>query len=195
MFVPGFLPALRRTVHLARSSSQCRVARDTWKSGQCRAFSRRPEALDSDGTKKPRPKTVPVSKITLVSPDNSVTMTVLEEAQRLAKRRNLTLVKVDDVKDKTRAVYKLVNSADILEEDATSVEDTTAQKLKKGTKIFYISGKITEHDLQTKIKNMVRLLSKGHKVKIFVTLDGSDGVSSVIPPYFLIYSSRLVKTK
>lgn len=184
MIVPGLLPVLR-AVHLTRSFSRCRVIRDIWRFGQCRAFSRRPEELDSDGVKKPRPKTVPVPRITLVSPDNSITVTVLEDAQRLAKRRNLTLVKVIDLDSKTqRPLYKLANSTDVLEEDVIDEEDTknvdrAEQKSSKGTKLFYISAKITKHDLQTKTKNVMKLLSKGHKAKIVITLDGVDGVSSV----------------
>ncbi|XP_071558397.1 uncharacterized protein [Temnothorax nylanderi] len=186
MFVPGLPLALRRAVNLSQSFSRCRVARDTWKSGQYRAFSRRlpEEFLGSDGTKKPRPKTEPVPKITLVSPDNSITVTVLEEAQRLAKRRDLTLIKVNDLDGKTqRAVYKLVSSTSILEKTETETEieeetksaDRTAQKSGKGAKLFYISAKITEHDLQTKTKNAMKLLSKGRKVKIAITLDGASG--------------------
>lgn len=117
-------------------------------------------------------------------------MTVLEDAQRLAKRRNLSLVKVDDVKGKTQQqVYKLVNNADIPEEDTKSV-DKTEKSRKKDTKLFYITGKITEHDLQTKMKNTVRLLSKGRKVKIVITLDSADGVSSVILPCFSVADQR-----
>ncbi|XP_077276018.1 uncharacterized protein LOC143904904 [Temnothorax americanus] len=182
MFVPGLPPALRRAVNLSRSFSRCRVARDTWKSGQYRAFSRRlpGEFLGSDGTKKPRPKTEPVPKITLVSPDNSITVTVLEEAQRLAKRRDLTLVKVNDLDGKTqRAAYKLVSSTSILEKTEIEKEsksaDRAAQKSGKVAKLFYISAKITEHDLQTKTKNAMKLLSKGRKVKIAITLDGASG--------------------
>lgn len=173
-------------MHLARGFGRCRVARDIWKSGQCRAFSGRPEEVGSDGAKKPRPKTVPQPRITLVSPDNSITVTVLEEAQRLAKRRNLTLVKVSDVEGKTqRAVYKLVNSTGILvdetEEDTGSKSaDRTAQKSDKTPKLFYVSAKITEHDLQTKTKNVMKLLTKGYRVKVAITLDGANGVSSVI---------------
>jgi len=179
MSVPGLPSALRRTVHLARSFSWCRVARDIWKSGHCRAFSGKPEELGNNGVKKPRSKTVP--KITLVSPDNSITVTVLEEAQRLAKRRNLTLVKVSDVEGKTqRAVYKLMNSTGILvgeteENTGSKSVDRTAQKSDRSPKLLYISAKITEHDLQTKMKNVMRLLTKGNKVKIAITLDGANG--------------------
>lgn len=181
MFVPGLL-ALRRAVHLRQSFSRYRVARDVWKFGQCRAFGRRPEPEDND-VKKPRPKTEPVPRITLVSPDNSTTVTVLEEAQRLAKRRNFTLVKISDLEAKTqRPLYKLVStSSGILGETDKDTKDTkdadrTAQK---GTKLFYISAKITEHDLQTKTKNVLKLLTKKHKVKIVITLDGANGVSTL----------------
>jgi len=183
------VPGLQRVVHLAQSFSRCRVTRDIWKFSQCRAFSRKPEEIGGDGAKKPRPKTEPVPKITLVSPDNSSTVTVLEVAQRLAKRRNLTLIKVSDPEGKTqRSLYKLVNATGILEETEEDTQDTksaekTTQKSSKGTKLFYISAKITEHDLQTKTKNVLRLLNKGNKVKIVITLDDADGVSSVIFPF------------
>ncbi|XP_012525317.2 translation initiation factor IF-3 [Monomorium pharaonis] len=177
MVVPELSPALRRAVHLVQSFSRCRVTRDTWRFSQCRAFSRKSEELNGDDAKKPRPKTEPVPRITLVSPDNSITVTVLEDAQRLAKRRNLTLVKITDLESKTqRPLYKLMNSTDVLE-DTEKEEDTkdnnrTAEKSSKSTKLFYVSSKITEHDLQTKAKNVVKLLRKNHKIKLVITLDG-----------------------
>lgn len=187
MFGSGLLLALRRAVHPCQSFSRCRVAHDIWRSGQCRAFGRRPEPEDDDVKKPPRPKTVPVPRITLVSPDNSTTVTVLEEAQRLAKRRNLTLIKVSDLEAKSqRPIYKLVSSTGILEEFDEDTKDAETDRrdkiVQKDTKLFYISAKITEHDLQTKTKNVLRQLTKRHKVKIVITLDGADGVSSVILP-------------
>ncbi|KYN06259.1 hypothetical protein ALC62_02751 [Cyphomyrmex costatus] len=185
MIVPELPSALHKAVHLAQSFSRCRVIRDIWKSNQYRTFSRRPEQMiDNNGIKKPRPKTVPIPKITLLSPDNLTTVTILEVAQRLAKRRNLTLIKVSDLESKTqRPLYKLVDNTGILEHFEKTEESKTdtkndhndAQKSSKGIKIFYISAKITDHDLQTKTKNMVKLLNKEHKVKIAITLNDSDG--------------------
>lgn len=175
MVVPRLTPTLRRAVHLAQNFNWCRVAHDTWKLGQCRAFNRRPNETGGDEvTKKPRPKTEPVPKITLVSPDNSTTVTVLEVAQRLAKRRNFTLIKVSDIEAKTqRPLYKLVNNTGVLEE--AEIDTKAVSKSSKGNKLFYMSAKIAEHDLLTKTKNVVRLLNKGHKVKVVITLDDADG--------------------
>ncbi|XP_011637284.1 uncharacterized protein LOC105427315 [Pogonomyrmex barbatus] len=178
--VPGLPSVLWRAVHLTRNFSWDRVTRDIWRFGQYRGYGRRFEELDNT-VKKPRPKTVPVPKITLVSPDNSITVTVLEEAQRLAKRRNFTLVKVSDLENKTqRPLYKLVNSTDILEKtdtiEATQDADETIQiKSNKYTKLLYVSAKIAEHDLRTKMKNLVKLLIKGYKTKVIITLDGVEG--------------------
>jgi len=176
MIVSELPSALRKIVQLAQSFSRCRVTHDIWKSNQCRMFNKRSEQTNDN--KKPRPKTEPIPKITLLSLDNSTTVTVLEVAQRLAKRRNLTLIKVSELEDKTqRPLYKLMNNANIFEEIK---EDKDAQKLRKGTKLFYIAAKITEHDLWTKTKNMMKLLNVGYKVKVAITLDAADGVSSVI---------------
>lgn len=158
--------------------------------GDVRAFSKRSileESNDVAPAKQQRPKTVPVPKITLVSPDNSMTVTVLEDAQRLAKRRKLTLVKVSDLDSKTqRPVYKLMSSSVFIEEVREKIEDDHRDNQKfKDVKLHYISAKITEHDLLTKMKNVVKLLNKGHKVKIVITLDGSNEVSSLI---FLTFS-------
>ncbi|XP_012062006.1 PREDICTED: translation initiation factor IF-3, chloroplastic-like [Atta cephalotes] len=173
MIVPELPPALRKAVQLVQSFSRCRVTHDIWKSNQCRMFNKRPEQTKSNDNKKPRPKTEPIPKITLLSLDNSTTVTVLEVAQRLAKRRNLTLIKVSELEDKTqRPLYKLMNNANIFEEIK---EDKDVQKLRKGTKLFYITAKITEHDLWTKTKNMMKLLNMGHKVKVAITLDAADG--------------------
>jgi len=134
------------------------------------------EAVDAmnDGTKKPRPKTVPVPKITLISPDNSIRVTVLEEAERLAKRRNLILSKITDCDSKTqRAVYKLMNNAQyegFEEIDDNKERDKNKQTL-KATKLFYISAKIAEYDLRTKLKKTIKLLKKHHKIKFVITLD------------------------
>ncbi|KYN21401.1 PREDICTED: translation initiation factor IF-3-like [Trachymyrmex cornetzi] len=181
MIVPGLPPTLRKAVHFAQSFSRCRVTRDIWKSDQCRTFSKRSEQTDSNGKKIPRPKTEPIPKITLLSLDNSTTVTVLEVAQRLAKRRNLTLIKVSDLEGTMqRPLYKLMNNTNILEhlektEEDTRNTDKAVQKSSKGAKLYYISAKITEHDLWTKTKNMMKLLNKGHKVKVAITLDGADG--------------------
>lgn len=168
---------LRRVVQRLDSSRLC-----------LRAFTERSiAALDAknEGIKKPKPKTVPIPKITLISPNDSITVTILEDAQRLAKRRNLILTKVTDLDSKTqRAIYKLtsnishVNRTEKATEAAEDVKNDDKDKQKfKEVKLLYISAKITEHDLSTKIKKVVKLLDKQHKVKLVITLDDSHEVS------------------
>lgn len=161
--------ALQRAVHLIRRLDHFRP----FSKGSAIAI------LDAnnDGTKKQRPKTVPVPKITLMLPNDSSTVTILEEAQRLAKRRNLILIKVTELDSKTlRPVYKLTSSSDYVEgsiEEAVEVpEDNDKDKQKlKDIKLLYISAKIAEHDLRVKLKNVVKLLNKNYRVKLAVTLD------------------------
>lgn len=178
----AFFRNLRRTVYFVENFNQCCVIHDL-RVYQYQAFSKKfslENVNDSTAVKKQRPKTVPVPKITLLLPDNSITVTVLEEAQRLAKRRKLNLVKVSDFDNKTeRPSYKLENlttNSTFFEE---SKEEDTSQDTQKsrGTKLLYISVKIGEHDLRTKIKNILKLLNKGRKVKIAINLDDAVDVS------------------
>ncbi|RLU19048.1 hypothetical protein DMN91_009406 [Ooceraea biroi] len=170
---------LQRAVHLVRRFDQCRCG--------LRAFSKKSiAALDAanDGIKKPRPKTVEVPKITLISLDNSITVTILEDAQRLAKRRNLTLTKITDFDSKTqRAVYKLLSNSDHIEEtdEIAEVEDKDKDEQKlRSEKMFYISAKIAEHDLKTKLKNIVKLLNKKHKIKLVIKDDSHENKTKSI---------------
>lgn len=72
---------------------------------EARAFASR---LTADGKEIPKNKTYE-TRITLIGPDNSVSITDLKNAQNVSLRRELKLVKVQDVDSKTRRpVYKLV---------------------------------------------------------------------------------------
>ncbi|EFN61446.1 Translation initiation factor IF-3 [Camponotus floridanus] len=173
MAAPRLLTALRRAIYRVQDFNKCCLI------GDVRAFNKKSILEENDdvaSAKQQRPKTVPVPKITLVSLDNSMTVTVLEDAQRLAKRRKLNLIKVNDFDSKTqRPVYKLMSSSVFIEEIGEKVEEDHGDKQKsKGAKLHYISAKIAEHDLLTKTRNVVKLLNKGHKIKIVITLDSSS---------------------
>lgn len=72
---------------------------------EVRAFASK---LTADGKEIPKNKTYE-TRITLIGPDNSVSITDLKNAQNVSLRRELKLVKVQDVDSKTRRpVYKLV---------------------------------------------------------------------------------------
>ncbi|KAM0735834.1 Translation initiation factor IF-3 [Formica fusca] len=183
MATSRLLTTLRRVVYHAQDFNKYCVTSDL--RDVRRAFSKKSILEQDDATvKKQRPKTVPVPKITLLSLNDSITVTVLEHAQRLAKRRKLTLVKISDLDSKTqRPLYKLMNSSVFIEEVEKNVEnDDKNEQKSKDTKLLYISAKIAQNDLLTKTRNVVKLLNKGHKVKIVITLDGinEDKTQSIV---------------
>lgn len=65
---------------------------------ECRSISVR---LTADGKEVPKRK-VFENRITLIGTDNSVSITDLKNAQNLSERRELKLVKLQDVDSKTR---------------------------------------------------------------------------------------------
>lgn len=70
------------------------------------SLSHRVNRLTVDGKQIPKVKNIE-NRITLISPDNSVSITDLKNAQNLSVKRELKLVKIQDVDAKTRRpVYK-----------------------------------------------------------------------------------------
>lgn len=95
-----------------------------------------------------------------------------EEAQLLAKRRNLNLVKIIDISLKTTLpTYKLMSKVQLLQEKNSSKQKKGIEKntLFKATKDFIFSNKIEQHDLEIKINKMIKLLNKQHKVRVYIT--------------------------
>ncbi|XP_067012245.2 translation initiation factor IF-3 [Anabrus simplex] len=116
-------------------------------------------------------------KITLLGVDGNLSVVSLEEAQKLAKRRDLKLVKITDVDTKTdRPIYKLMTGAQFFEEDLKE-RKLKAEKRKteiKREKLLTLSTKISEHDLQSRVKNMKKWLEKNCEAHIVITQDGSS---------------------
>ncbi|XP_073844816.1 mitochondrial translation initiation factor 3 [Musca autumnalis] len=123
-------------------------------------------------------------KITLMQNQN-VTVTSLEEAKNLAKRRSMHLVQVQKFDTKTqRPVYKLVSSAERLQEElsdlkgqdkdssSTSTSDKAAQK--KSEKTLNIGSRISDHDLASRLKNISKWLAKNNEVRILIQGNESD---------------------
>ncbi|XP_062559438.1 translation initiation factor IF-3 [Armigeres subalbatus] len=142
-------------------------------------------AVGNDETIK-KTKTTP--KITLVGPDQSVSIVNLDEAQKISKRRDLKLVKIIDVDLKTlRPVYKLMTSAEYLEEDLKRREEKKRSKQEaviKGDKLLSISARITEHDLLSKIHNVQKWLNKQYEVRVVVAGDGDKSKQEAIADTF-----------
>ncbi|XP_034181901.1 uncharacterized protein LOC117605100 [Osmia lignaria lignaria] len=129
-------------------------------------------------TVKKKKKTVRIPEITLMNIDGSITVTKLEQAEKLAKRHNFYLIKLPYIDTKgSRHIYKLVDHATYIREIGTSEKDKNKETNQNGkkdhkyksTKLFEISSKINKHDLDTKLNNINKLLNKDHIVKIIFT--------------------------
>lgn len=149
---------------------------------------KRLDSTDAENKKKleeqkqpSKPKKEKQIYVTLIGTDNNITVCTLEEATKLALRRNLKLMKVKDFDTKTsRPEYRLMTTAQYLEEDKKHREELKQKKSQgvKGEKIATVSHKINEHDLQAKIKMMKKWLEKNYEVRIVITGNaGEAGVS------------------
>ncbi|XP_011180090.1 uncharacterized protein LOC105210687 [Zeugodacus cucurbitae] len=114
--------------------------------------------------------TNPLSKITLVQPNQTMMVTTFKEAQKLAKRRELHLIKQQDFDTKTqRAIYKLVTAAEMLSEDVDeSAVDKKHSAEKKSEKSLTLGSRITEHDLASRLKHISKWLAKNHEVCVLI---------------------------
>jgi translation initiation factor IF-3 len=60
------------------------------------------------------------------------------------------------------------------------------------TKEFRLSAKIAEHDLQTKVRNVLKYLKKGHKIKLTIRFKGREMVHTDIGKEVLLdFAKRL----
>lgn len=120
-------------------------------------------------------KTNIIPKITLISGEN-ITITTLQEAEKLSKRRDLKLVKVVDLDAKTqRPVYQLMTGAEYHAEDLKQREKRKLDKQQslKGEKILLINSRITQHDLETQLRKAIKWLQKMYEVR--VVINGANG--------------------
>lgn len=145
-------------------------------------FSSKPitQTLEDPVTGEVKKKKSPIiPKITLIQ-GNNLTVTTLEEAQKLSKRRDLRLVKMLDLDTKTeRPVYKLMTGAEYHAEDIKQRELKKAEKEKnknalKGEKLVILSQNITEHDMGTNVKRILKWLTKPYEVRIIINGDSNN---------------------
>ena len=130
--------------------------------------------LQTEEEQKKKKKTPRIPRITLIHPDESVTIVLLEEAQKLAKRRNLNLAKMPYIDTKSdRDVYKLYSNADAVNENVEKHSEETSKNDKqvKSTKLFPIQSRISDHDLDVKITNVNKLLTKRHRIKLLISFN------------------------
>lgn len=133
-------------------------------------------------------KTAPVPKITLILPENNVSITTIEEATKISKRRDLKLVKIIDLDTKTdRPVYKLMTGAEYHAEDLKRRAERKASRQDsyiKGEKLLTISHKISDHDLNSRIRNIEKWLLKPYEVRVVINGEASN-MSAAVSFHFL----------
>lgn len=137
----------------------------------------KPSKLPDAGASSANKKSKSTPKVTLISADESISIVNLEEAVKISNRRNLKLVKISELDTKTqRPVYRLMTGSEYMTEDLKRREEK--KKIKqdasvKGDKLLTISSRIAEHDLASKIQNVLRWLNKSYEVRVVVTGDGT----------------------
>ncbi|XP_059608923.1 translation initiation factor IF-3 [Phlebotomus argentipes] len=146
------------------------------------ADSTTPRAPDKGDSKNPD-KVVP--KITLLGPDDSTTVVTMEEAQKISRRRDMRLVMVEDMNPKSqRAIYRLMTNAEFKEEQlkshAGSDSDEKSKKKDaiKGQKLLQITNKIADHDLQARVKSLIKWLEKNYRVSVIISGASPDSVAT-----------------
>lgn len=134
-----------------------------------------------------KPLTSP--QISLITPENEVTSTTLEQAEKMAIRRKLKLIKIVDFDTKTnRPVYKIMSNLEYFEAESENKEKRKREKqsLIKEDKLFIMSSKITENDLQFKIRQMTKLLQKKHPIRVYISQDGNPTKTVKYHHYFFL---------
>lgn len=141
------------------------------------------EAENEDTTPKVRPKTVPQPKITLLGPNKDLSVVTMDVASKMCERRGLKLVKIIDLDTKThRPVYQMMTANEYLKEDSRNHQNKDEKNLNKlkGEKTALINCRIGQSDLESKVNNFRKWLSKMHEVRVTVTGDTANEIADKI---------------
>lgn len=132
------------------------------------------------GDKPTKKKKEKLTYITLVEGNDDVTVVTLEDATKLALRRNLKLIKVKESDTKSeRPTYQLMTTAQYLAEEKKSKSKTSKSNSSiKGIKLLSISSRIDSHDLNAKVNNIIKWLNKYYEVRVVISNDNGEGVST-----------------
>lgn len=152
---------------------------------RCLAFKKDRLEIEDDGStaKKFRSKTVPVPKITLLGPEKDVSVVTMDVAAKMCERRGLKLVKIVDIDTKThRPVYQMMTANQFLKEDSKILrnkDEKNPNKL-KSEKTSLINCRIGQGDLESKVNNFRKWLSKMHEVRVTITGDMANEIADKI---------------
>lgn len=134
-----------------------------------------PSEKDPESSEKKKKRFIP--KITLLQQE-AITITTLEEAQKLSKRRDLKLIKLTDLDTKTqRPVYKLMTGSEYHQEELKQRELRKKEKgsgdVLRGDKVLILNSVISQHDLSTHVNKIRKWLTKKYEVRISINCDAS----------------------
>ncbi|XP_003490955.3 uncharacterized protein LOC100747101 [Bombus impatiens] len=122
--------------------------------------------MDDADRKEKKRKTQRIPKITLIHTDKSISVISLEDAEKLAKRRNLELIHVSNTSKSGRSVYELEHFSKIGKITSDVAETHKNGQKIKSAKLFTIKQNITNYDLNIKINNINKTLKRNYKAKI-----------------------------
>ncbi|XP_071452763.1 translation initiation factor IF-3 [Hetaerina americana] len=170
------------------SLSSVKIARlSTFNDGVSRTDLRKKESSDKKGSGKK----VFEPKITLIGTDENISIVSLEDGHKIAKRRNLRLVKMLDYDTKTqRPVYRLMSLYEFNEEHKKEKASKTKSPTRE--KLVTFSSRISDHDIQSKVKMMDKWLSKNYEVRVVISGDSND--PKAVEEVYKTLESRMKET-
>src|SRR3989339_194648 len=98
--------------------------------------------------------------------------TPTKEALRIANEASLDLVEVNPKANPP--IVKIMDYGQFKYEKEKKAHKQKAQQKKVNTKGVRLSGRISEHDLDLRLKQAIKFLEKGHKLKIELILKGRE---------------------
>lgn len=150
--------------------------------------------MDDADRKEKKRKTQRIPKITLIHTDKSISVISLEDAEKLAKRRNLELIHVSNTSKSGRSVYELEHFSKIGKITSDVAETHKNGQKIKSAKLFTIKQNITNYDLNIKINNINKTLKRNYKAKIlFSHSKGLQVRKALIATIFVVYKSLYSK--
>lgn len=131
--------------------------------------------ISSNEALKKKRKTIEL-KITLITEGDKMNVVTMEQAKKLADKRQLKLVNIVDFDSKSsRPIYKLMTTHEYHAEDMKRREEKKIARNTpqiKSEKLLTVNSKITEHDLESKKAKVKKWIEKHHEVRVVISSEG-----------------------
>lgn len=125
----------------------------------------------AEGLKKTRAKTIEEEKIIVIENDKNYITTTMVHARKLAKSRSMGLIKAKKSVSGLKT-FELVPMCKVLEYEKEKSDKAKSNQTKN--KSMVISSKITDHDLETKIKHIIKVVDKQFVVNVLIQKDKTE---------------------